>query len=292
MASSPTLRRRRLSSLLREAREKRGLTAKWVADQAKERSGRERGWSESKLNRLESGVWKRVRAEDINVLLDIYGITGPDERTAYLTLVREATQKGWWAAFGDVLGSGEFVGLEAEASRIRTFESAAVPGLLQTEDYARALMSDNELISDAADLDRRVQARMLRKQVLSQSTPPDYQAVIDEAALLRVTPELSAQLDHLLEIGARPAVDIRVLPLTRGPYTAMTGQLVIMDFSPPNQPVVYLEALAEEIYLDKPEEISRYRRIYDYLRDQALSADASRELIRNLLASLQERRHA
>ena len=106
MAISPTLRRRHLSSLLREAREKRGLTAKWVAEKAKERSGRERGWSESKLNRLESGVWKRVRAEDITVLLDIYGITAPDERATYLTLVREAMQKGWWASYSDVLGTG------------------------------------------------------------------------------------------------------------------------------------------------------------------------------------------
>lgn len=291
VAISPTLRRRHLSSLLREAREKRGLTAKWVAEKAKERSGRERGWSESKLNRLESGVWKRVRAEDITVLLDIYGITAPDERATYLTLVREAMQKGWWASYSDVLGTGEFVGLEAEASRIRTFESAAIPGLLQTEDYARALMRDSEQIGSSASLDRRVQARMLRQQILNQSSPPDFHTVIDESVLLRITPELAGQLDHLWEASHRPHIDIRILPLSRGPHAAMTGQFVILDFPLPNQPVVYLEALAEEIYLDKPEEIDRYQRIYEYLRDQALSPEDSRDLIHTLRLSLNEKRH-
>ncbi|MDA8372555.1 MAG: helix-turn-helix transcriptional regulator [Nocardiopsaceae bacterium] len=286
MASSPTLRRRRLSRLLREVREERGFTAKWVAEEAKNRSGRTRGWSESKLNRLESGEWKRLRIDDVDTLLDIYGIDAPDDRAAYVTLAKEANQKGWWASFGDALGSGQFVGLEAEASSIRTFESLTIPGLLQTEDYSRAVIRGNGLVADGADLDRRVQARMFRKQIFTRSDPPTYWAVIDEAALLRITPELSGQLEYLLEAGNRTNIGIQVLPINRGPHAAMTGQFVIMDFPPPDQPVVYLEVMSEEIYLEKPEEIRRYQQIYDYVQAEALSTDESREHIRNLLRSL------
>ncbi|TDQ46322.1 helix-turn-helix domain-containing protein [Actinorugispora endophytica] len=286
MASSPTLRRRRLSRLLREAREQRGYTAKWVANEAKLRSGRPRGWSESKLTRLEVGDWKRLRTDDVNMLLDIYDIDAPEERAAYAALAKEANQKGWWASFGDALGSGQFVGLEAEASVIRTFESMTVPGLLQTEDYARAVIRGNGLVGDEADIDRRVQARMFRKQVFMRSDAPSYWAVIDEAALLRMTPELSGQLEHLLEVGSRPNVGIQVLPLSKGPHAAMTGQFVIMDFPLPDHPVVYLEVMSEEIYLEKPEEIRRYQHIYDYVQAEALSPDESRELIRNRLTSL------
>ncbi|MDA2805684.1 helix-turn-helix domain-containing protein [Nocardiopsis suaedae] len=283
---SPTLRRRRLSRLLRELREEKGLTAGTVAAEAKKRSGRARGWSASKLTRLEGAEWKRVRADDVLVLLDIYEVTDEEQRAAYATLAREANQQGWWASFGDVLGSGQFVGLESEASRIRTFESVTIPGLLQTPEYARALISASGQVTDEHELGQRVDARMFRKSVFSRARPLTYWAVIDELALMRITPDLVGQLDYLLEMGTRPNVGIQILPAGRGPHAAMTGQFVLLDFPAPDQPVVYLECLSEEIYLEKDEEISRYQHLYDYVQAEALSVSDSRDLIERRRAAL------
>ncbi|MFE9642346.1 Scr1 family TA system antitoxin-like transcriptional regulator, partial [Nocardiopsis alba] len=167
--ASPTLRRRRLSRLLLQQREKRGLTAKAVAAEAKRRTGKPRGWSESKVNRLETGVWRRLSVDDVELLLDIYKVTDPEERAGYASLVREASQKGWWATYENVLGSGQLIGLEAEASSIRSYQSMTIPGLLQTEVYARAMATASSM-GDASDVDRRVEARMLRKAIFSRAS--------------------------------------------------------------------------------------------------------------------------
>ncbi len=284
--ASPTLRRRRLSRLLRELREASGWTASRVAKEAKERSGKPRGWSASKLTRLEGAEWKRVQADDVLVLLDIYGITDPAERASYVTLAREANQQGWWATFGDALGSGQFVGLESDASSIRTYESMTIPGLLQTPEYARAIISGNGLVLDEDELTTRVDARMFRKNVFTKSNPVTFWAVLDELALLRITPDLAGQLEYLLDMSTRPNIGIQVLPISRGPHAAMNGNFVIMDFPPPDLPVVYLEAMSEEIYLERTEEITRYQHVYDYVQAEALSVTDSRQLIRDRLASL------
>ncbi|WP_433698779.1 helix-turn-helix domain-containing protein [Nocardiopsis sp. CA-288880] len=284
--ASPTLRRRRLSRLLRELREDRGWTAGAVAKEAKAKSGKTRGWSASKLTRLEGAEWKRVQADDVLILLDIYGITAEEERAAYVALAREANQQGWWASFGDALGSGQFVGLESEASAIRSYESMTIPGLLQTPEYARAVISGSGQVTDEDELTQRVDARMFRKTVFTRSAPVTFWAVLDELALLRITPALAGQLDYLLEMGARSNVGIQVLPISRGPHAAMNGNFVIMEFPPPDLPVVYLEAMSEEIYLEKSEEITRYQHVYDYVQAEALSVSDSRQLIRDRLASL------
>mgnify|MGYP001178147357 CR=1 FL=1 len=284
--ASPTLRRRRLSRLLRELREASGWTASRVAKEAKERSGKPRGWSASKLTRLEGAEWKRVQADDVLVLLDIYGITDPAERASYVTLAREANQQGWWATFGDALGSGQFVGLESDASSIRTYESMTIPGLLQTPEYARAIISGNGLVLDEDELTTRVDARMFRKNVFTKSNPVTFWAVLDELALLRITPDLAGQLEYLLDMSTRPNIGIQVLPISRGPHAAMNGNFVIMEFPPPDLPVVYLEAMSEEIYLERTEEITRYQHVYDYVQAEALSVTDSRQLIRDRLASL------
>ncbi|WP_431887984.1 helix-turn-helix domain-containing protein [Nocardiopsis alba] len=284
--ASPTLRRRRLSRLLRELREASGSTASKVAKEAKRRSGKHRGWSASKLTRLEGAEWKRVQADDVLMLLDIYEVTDPAERSSYVTLAKEANQQGWWATFGDALGSGQFVGLESEASSIRSYESMSIPGLLQTPEYARAVIAGNGMVSDETELAQRVDARMFRKNVFTKMNPVTFWTVLDEAALLRITPELKGQLEYLLEMGNRPNVGIQVLPMSRGPHAAMTGQFVIMEFPPPDLPVVYLEVMSEELYLEKPQEVTRYQHFYDYVQAEALSVSDSRVLIRDRLASL------
>ena len=185
-----------------------------------------------------------------------------------------------------IYGSGQFVGLESEASSIRTFESMTIPGLLQTPEYARAVIAGNGLVSDEGELTQRVDARMFRKNVFAKTNPVTFWAVLDELALLRITPDLSGQLAYLLEMGSRPNIGIQVLPISRGPHAAMNGNFVIMEFPPPDLPVVYLEAMSEELYLETPQEITRYQHVYDYVQAEALSVTESRKLISDRLASL------
>lgn len=283
--ASPTLRRRRLSRLLLQQRERHGLTAKAVATEAKRRSGKVRGWSESKVTRLETGEWKRLNVDDVYLLLDIYEVTDSAERLAYAALVKEATQQGWWATYNDVLGSGQLIGLEAEATSIRSYQSMTVPGLLQTEEYARAMAVASSM-GEAADIDRRVEARMLRKNVFTRADPPAFWAVIDEAALLHIPPALKGQLEYLVEVSSRPTIGLQVLPVGAGLHAAMTGHFVLLEFPAADPPVVYLEAVSEELYLEAPDQVRRYTRVFDFVQASALAVDESRELIRNRLSSL------
>lgn len=278
--SSPTLRRRRLARRLREMREERGQAAADVAAEAKRRSGKPRGWSLSKLVRLEKADWRRLNLDDLNLLLDIYEVDA-EERARLVALAKEATQKGWWASFGDALGTGQFVGLESEASRIRTYQCMTIPGLLQTPEYARAMIEARGM-TDEADVARRVEARMIRKNVFSRADPPTLWAVIDEAALLRVPSDLHGQLEYLLEVSHRPNVGLQVLPISHGLHAAMTGQMVLLEFPAPDPPVVYIEVLSEELYLERPEQVNQYQHLYDHVQAAALSIDDSRELIRSL----------
>jgi transcriptional regulator with XRE-family HTH domain len=281
VSSSPTLRRKRLSRQLRALREDAGLTAEDVTVEAKARSGKVRGWSLSKLIRLEKADWKRLSFDDLKLLLTIYGVPEA-EWSSYLTLAKEGNRRGWWASFGDALGSGQFVGLESEASRIRSYQSMVVPGLLQTEEYARAMLKASG-ISDEEDLDLRVQARMFRKGAVFHSSPAaTLWAIIDESALLRIPRDLHGQLDHLIEVSHSPNIGIQVLPLSRGLH-GETGQMVILDFEPPDPSVVYLEVMSQELYLEKPVEITHYQHVYDHLQAAALSVEETRDHIRGLM---------
>ncbi|CAL9474362.1 hypothetical protein SUDANB121_02918 [Nocardiopsis dassonvillei] len=270
MSGSPTVRRRRLSNLLRELREAKGYTAQKVTDQL--------GWSRGKLTHIEQNQWKRPNRRDIEDLLDIYEVTDEEKREAALTLVRQARQRGWWVSYSDVWGSGTFVGLEAEARSIRTFEALAVPGLLQTEDYARAVIRSGG-ITDEDEVARRVQARMIRKQVLAGPDAPLYWAVIDEAAL-RKSP--AGQLAHLLEVQT-PRLGIQVIPDSVGPHAALTAPFVIMDFPEPDPGTVYVSTWSDELFLEKPHHLEQYESLWRHITATALSVEESRALIRSMI---------
>ncbi|WP_304452939.1 helix-turn-helix transcriptional regulator [Nocardiopsis sp. YSL2] len=280
--SSPTLRRKRLARQLRQLREERRLNAEDVAAEAKRRSGKPRGWSLSKLIRMEKANWKRLNLDDLAVLLDIYEITDTQERLDLITLAREGNQRGWWASFGDALGTGQFVGLESEASRIRTYQCMTIPGLLQTPEYARAMISTRGMV-DETELNLRVQARMFRKSIFNTAPIPTLWAIIDEAALARIPPDLHGQLEYLIEASLQPNIGIQVLPLSYGLHAAMTGQMVLLEFPAPDPPVVYIEVLSEELYLEKPQQVTHYQHLYDHVQAAALPVDQSRDYIRGLL---------
>jgi len=213
-------------------------------------------------------------------LLDLYEVEG-SQRTALMELAREAGRRGWWHAYGDVL-PGPYVGLEAEASSVRNYEPLMVPGLLETEAYARAVVSA-ALVEDPAEIERRIAVRMERQRRLSGPGALDLWVVLDEAALQRPVggpPVMAAQLRKLEEMATQPNVTIQVLPFDSGAYLGMGNPLAILSFpDPEDSDVVFLENMGSELYVEHPDQVRRYVQIFDHLRAAALGPEKSLEKI-------------
>ncbi|WP_017595875.1 helix-turn-helix domain-containing protein [Nocardiopsis potens] len=275
MAGSPTVRRKRLSRKLRELREANKLTSEQATKKA--------GFSRGKLTRMERDEWTRPNPKDISILLDVYKVTDPAEREAYLALAKQARQRGWWVSYSDALGKGAFVGLETESSAIRSVESLLIPGLLQVEEYARAVIRGGG-VTDEDEIERRVEARMLRKQILTRPDAPTFWAIIDESALRKITPDLAGQLQYLLDV-QRSNLRIQVLPDRLGIHAAMAGSFVILDF-PDDPSVVYIETPEDQLFLEDADQLRRYELLYGYAQSSALSVDDSRALIQARLDAI------
>jgi hypothetical protein len=276
---SPTARGRRLRYELRRLREEAGLTHSEVA--------RRLEWSASKVSRIETGQ-SRVQTGDVRDLLQVYGVSDQAVAEALVQLAREARRRGWWTRYTDVLGSGTYVGLEAEASTLHTYESMFIPGLLQTEDYARAVIRAGQTRPDPETLERRMSARMARQEILAHSDPPEIWAVLDESAVSRRvgSPEvMRAELQHLTELASHPntSLTLQVLPFTAGAHPGMNGPFVILTFdSPTDPPTVYLETATDGLYLDDPADVERYTLMFSHLVARALGPDESRTMITDL----------
>jgi hypothetical protein len=221
-------------------------------------------------------------------LLEIYGVTDEATRESLVQLAREARRRGWWTRYTDVLGSGTYVGLETEAAGLHTYESMFIPGLLQTEDYARAVIRAGQTRPDPDTLNRRLGARMARKEILQRPDSPEIWAVIDESVICRPVggPEvMRAQLQHLIEVSTRPnaTVTLQVLPFTVGAHPGMNGPFVILTFNSPTDPsMVYLETATDGLYLDEPADVERYTLRFNHLVARALGPDESRTMIAGL----------
>lgn len=279
--AGPTVRRMLLGVQLRRLREAKGLSR----DQA--------GWhiraSESKISRMELG---RVsfKERDVADLLTLYGIVDEDERSALLTLARQANSPGWWHAYGDLLPTWfqSFPGLESAASVIRTYEVQLVPGLLQTADYARAVIQLRHDRTDDSEIDRRVQLRLTRQDVLNRRPhPPRLWAVVDEAVLRRAIggPRvMRAQIQHLIDVCERPNVQLQIVPFEVGGHAGAGGAFTILRFPDPNLPdVVYIEQLASALYLDKRDDVDNYAAVMERLCVQALPPNETPKLLGEIL---------
>jgi transcriptional regulator with XRE-family HTH domain len=242
----------------------------------------------SKISRLERGRTP-AKQRDVADLLSLYGITDEAEREELLEAVRQASAPGWWQQYSDVLPRWfeSYVGLERAASVIRSYEVQFVQGLLQTEDYARAVILIGNAHASAEEIERRVSLRMGRRDLLTQPGAPELWAVLDEAVLRRSpgSPEvLRAQLEHLLRVTELPNVTLQIVPFDAGPHAAAGGPFSILRFPEPDLPdLVYLEQLNSAVYLDDPEEVTNYLTIMDRLAVQAKTDIASRNMIRALL---------
>ncbi|MFC0862898.1 helix-turn-helix domain-containing protein [Sphaerimonospora cavernae] len=264
---SPTVRLRRLSGELTRLRREAGYSREDVAQRL--------GVAGSTVYRIETGH-TRPQSRTMRDLLDLYGVDGT-EREALLALARDAGRRGWWHAFGDVL-PGPYVGLEAEAASVRNYEPLLVPGLFQTESYARAVVGA-ALVKDPAETERRVTARMERQRRLTGPDALELWAVLDEAALRRPVggpPVMAEQLRRLGELAVQPNVTIQVLPFDAGAYLGMGNSMAILTFpDPEDADVVLLENMGGELYLEKPEHVRGYVQVFDHLRAAALGPEKS-----------------
>ncbi|MET8779290.1 helix-turn-helix transcriptional regulator [Nocardia sp. NPDC050713] len=276
----PTVLRIALGGQLRKLRESCNITREAAGDAI-------RG-SHAKISRLELGR-TGFKERDIRDLLTLYGVSDPMEREQFLTLARQANEPGWWHRYSDLLPSwfGTYLGLEQAANKIRTYEAHLVPGLLQTPEYARAVLA---LGYDDADTDRRVAVRQRRQEILHRTDPPIVWAVIDEAALHRPVggPQvLREQMEHLIALAALPNVTLQVLPYSAGEHAAAGSSFSILRFAEPELPdIVYLEHLTSALYLDRRQDLALYLSVMDRLSVQALPPQKSIEMLSSIAAGL------
>ncbi len=276
MATGPTVRRRRLGTELRRLRESSGYKLEEVAAQL--------GVAPSTLSRIETGK-APTKSAYLNQMLETYGVTDAGQRQILVDMAREGHRKGWWAAYDDVLPSGFdiFVGLEAETAGIRSYEISVVHGLLQTADYARAVIRETFPRYTAEQIDRLVDLRMARQGRLDDDPPLELWAILDEAVIRRTVggaAVMRRQLTHLLAEAGRPGVTLQVLPFFSGAHAAHAGPFSILEFPDrSDSEVVYVESVAGIIYLEKDKEVRVRAESFDRLRAAALSPSASADLI-------------
>jgi transcriptional regulator with XRE-family HTH domain len=269
-----------LGNALRRYREAAGLNAAQAADAI-------RG-THSKISRMELGR-VAVKQRDVNDLLTVYGVTDQDVRDRLLFLAREASAQGWWHQYTDVMPDWfeRYIGLERAATHIRGYQVQFVHGLLQTPDYARAVIRIANHHAGAAEIDRRVSLRMERQRLLTEPDPPKLWAVLDEAALRRAPngrESMRGQLRYLLEVTGLPHVTLQIVPFSSGAHAAAGGPFSILRFDGWDVPdVVFLEQISSADYLDDPEQVLNYRTMMDQLGIQAATPSASRDMLLALL---------
>nr|WP_222721439.1 helix-turn-helix transcriptional regulator [Actinomadura sp. HBU206391] len=279
----PTVLRIVLGSHLRRLRERQNISA--------EDAGYAIRASHSKISRMELG---RVgfKERDIADLLTLYGVVDPSERAVVLSLMEQANTPGWWHQYGDVLPSWfeVYIGLEEAASLIRTYEVQFVPGLLQTEDYARAVIRLGHPEASPGEIERRVRMRMTRRECLTGAEPPVLWAIMDEAALRRPMggrEVMRAQLEHLIEMSEMSNVTLQVVPFTAGGHAAAGGPFAILRFGEQSLPdIVYLEQLTSALYLDKPADVDKYLRTMNRLCVEAARPEHTSQVLSTLLNQL------
>ncbi|HCU95939.1 MAG TPA: transcriptional regulator [Actinobacteria bacterium] len=275
MDYSPTVRGRRLMRELTRLRQAQGLSLEVAAQRL--------DFSKSKLYRVENGR-SRITLDDLEDMLDLYAVRSP-QREALVQLGRDARKRGWWTAYSDVF-TGSYVGLESEAARIQV-NAHIVPGFLQTEDYARAVIAATRPTLEHSEVDRRVAARSARQKALfGRDVPPEIHVVLDEVALRRHVggaEAMPAQIAALTDASTQPRLTLQVLPFTAGANAGMDGEFVILTFpDPEDPPVAYAEGLMGDVYLESEEELDVYNLAWSHLVESALSPGESASMIRKI----------
>lgn len=284
ISRSPTLRRRRLSTELVQLREQTDYANAIDVDKALD-------WTPGKLARMERRNWKRPNPRDIRDLLDLYGVTDKAQRDYLITLAREGRQRGWWHSYDDVGLSKEYttyIDFEAGTKALYTFQGTMLPGLLQTRDYALALIKEGPAEISDAEAERRLDLRMERQRILTSEDPLRLWVVLDEAVLHRQVggPDvMRSQLEHLLEVTKLALVTLQVISFDAGAHSGTTGPFTILEFPDPRDPqAVYVDTPAGELFVEQLEEVRRFQTAFERLRATALSPRDSIAMIAEITA--------
>lgn len=240
---------------------------------------------------LETGA-RRASLRDVRDLVRIYEVADQAEADYLMSLAKQAREPGWWTHYGD-LNLSPYIGLEQEAAAITSFCMYYVPPLLQTPDYATAIIKGIAPQMDAQVVQQRLEARMRRRQVLDRASPPRYRAILDEAVLHRRVGGavvMRAQLDHVLLCERQEKVAVQVLPFEIGEYGSVDSNFDFLEFGQESRqrPVVFVESLFSNLYQERPAEVGRYREAIERLRDAALSPRESMKLVANIRNSYEE----
>jgi DNA-binding XRE family transcriptional regulator len=274
---NPTVRRRRLGQELRRLREMKGMTAEEVAERLLV--------SQSKISRLENGR-RSISQRDVRDLCGVYEVEDHRIVDSLMQMAKDSRQQGWWHAFGDIPYS-VYIGLETDAASLRVYEPQVVPGLLQTRQYAEALIAGALPESGTTDVEKRVSVRVRRQERLNDAEHPlRLWVVIDEAALRRLVGDkqlMREQLEHLVELSQLPHVTVQVLPFEMGAHPGINGQYAILEFpDTSDSSVVYIEGVTSDLYLEKANDVQKYSVMYEHLRAQALNVDHTRQFIADI----------
>ncbi|WP_405948263.1 helix-turn-helix domain-containing protein [Streptomyces prunicolor] len=274
MSERTTTRRRQLGAMMRKLRARKGMTL--------EEAGGLVGVSKATVSRYETQAGP-VKWLVVDALCREYGATEA-ERKAVVGLAKDAKQQGWWNSFADSIPESMnlLLTLEDEAVHENHFACVYVPGLLQTRAYSTALQKANEVPLETAEIERLVDIRMQRQEILTRPKPPRLWAILDESVIRRVvgSPQtMREQLDRLLEANESPHITLQVLPFSQGAHGAALGSFVIIGGTEPTLDVVYVDFHTGSLFLEKEEELSRYRLAFEYLRAQALDMEASSTMI-------------
>ncbi|MFW6639923.1 helix-turn-helix domain-containing protein [Nocardiopsis algeriensis] len=280
---SPTLRLRRLAAELKQGRERSGLTVS--------QAGKALGWTASKISKIETTETRRITAGDLDKMMDLYKVHEPSKRQAMHALARDARERGWWSKYKEIFGSQALPDFEAEASVIKSFQALAIPGLLETREYAEAVFRGGRYTSPG-EIERRVEARITRQEILTKVNPVHLRLVIDEAALRRTigSPDVMAdQLRYMLHMAELPNIDIQVLPFSAGSHAALVAPFSILEF--PDHlapPIAHVDAVTDSVFFEEPDEVSRYNATFGDIQGTALSTTQSAQFIAEVLKTLEE----
>ncbi|HEY9468923.1 MAG TPA: helix-turn-helix transcriptional regulator [Propionibacteriaceae bacterium] len=279
-----TIRSKWLGDAVLKIRKQTGLTLEEVGERMR--------WPQSKISRIENGM---VRAHwgDIQDLLDLYEFHDTDQRKALLALAKSARERGWWHAYGATLDHpfADLITLEATCREICTYQNQVVPGLLQSKEYAQAMIGASKVWEHRDGVEKFVEVRTARKAILTRDTPVTLWAILGEAILYQRVGGATVmrdQLRHILEIARMPNVTVQVLPFSAGASTGMYGPFTSLKFPSPGVPeVIYLENLTGGLYLEHEDEVRRYTLAFNHLRASALPTKESTKLIAQVAEELQ-----
>lgn len=270
-----TTRMKRLAAALRDLRAASDMTAEQVAQHL--------GWSGSKVSRVETAK-QFVSPDDVRSLVSVYGV-GAEEVERYVAIARQARQRDWWHKYDDVLPEWfeGYLGLEAEASVISTYESDLVPGLLQTEGYAAAVLGVFPLRTTPDEMERTVELRRARQARLSGDNPLILDAVISETVLHRVIggrATMVEQLHHLIAAAAWPNITLRLLPFAAAEHPGVNGAFSVLEFPDPEDGrVACLEAMTSTLYIERTRDVGIYRMAFEQIKSDAIGPDETAEMI-------------